>query len=168
MKKLCLIFLCMLYVAEVASVPLKEEKTFKDWSVFSTMRLYTPDTCYALSTPYRTRALTRLRNLPFIVVKYVGGGKFTLSATSGFILSTEYGLIIEIGDRSHRLVGGSNEFTWTSSYLQDRAILEDMLDGEEYLKVRSFSHHNDSVLDYYSLLGLKDALTYMERNCVGS
>lgn len=155
----------MLYIADASPTPLKEEKTFNDWSVFSTTRLYVPDTCYALSTPYRTRALTLLRNLPFMVVKYVGGSKFTLSATSGFILSTEYGLIIEIGDRSHRLVGGSNEFTWTSSYLQDRAILEDMLAGEEFLKVRSFSRHNDSVLDYYSLFGLKDALTYMERNC---
>ena len=165
MKKLFCILFFLLCTYEAASIPLREEATFHDWSVFITTNEHLPNTCYALSTPYRTRALSLLRNLPFLIIKHVEGNNFTLSATSGFLLNPNYGMIIQIGRRSHRLVGGSNEFTWTSSYLQDRSILEDMLSGQEYLKVRSFSRNNDSVLDYYSLIGLSEALTYMEHNC---
>lgn len=151
------------------ALPLEELASFRDWSVFRTNLQYHKNKCYALSTPYKTRALSILRNLPFVIVKYVGGEDFTISATSGFSLDPSYGLVIDINGRDHRLTEGSNSFTWSSSYVQDRAIISDLVeyseDGIQYFKVRSFAESGDSVLDYYSLLGLKESMQYIVRHC---
>lgn len=153
----------------VNTLPLIELATFGDWSVFSTSTSSNEKMCYALSTPYKTRALSILRNLPFVVFKHAGGEDFTISATSGFDLSDQYGLVFEINNRNHRLTEGSNSFTWTSSYIQDRAIIEDLLhtieSGTEYFQIRSYAEVGDSALDYYSILGLPESMRYIVRNC---
>lgn len=178
MKKLHNSFFLVLFAFTVAfglvlpraatALPLTELTTFGDWSIF-TANTSNERVCYALSTPYKTRALSILRNLPFVVVKHVGGEDFTISATSGFNLSDQHGLIFEINNRNHRLTEGSNSFTWTSSYIQDRAIIEDLLDSIEsdmkYFQIRSYAEAGDSVLDYYSILGLPESMRYMVKNC---
>lgn len=170
------LFKALLFVAlfqataiKVSALPLKELATFRDWSVFEATTESRSKMCYALSTPYRTRALSILRNLPFMVVKHVKGEEFTISATSGFSLHSQYGLVLEISGRSHRLTDGSNSFTWASSYIQDRSIISDLLesaeDGAKYFRVRSYAQEGDAVLDYYSLLGLRESMIYISRHC---
>lgn len=166
MRKLLLILTFIFIIPHVAlAVVLKEQKTFKDWSVFSAREKFNKKTCYAIATPYRTRALSILRNLPYFTVKYIGKDAFTLSLTSGFILSPEYGVVLEVNDRAHRIDTGLDAMKWTSSYVQDNAILNDLTSGADYFTIRSFGEDHSMVLDYYSLRGFEDSLKYMMKFC---
>ncbi len=142
-----------------------EMANFKDWSVFKTQYQYDHNYCYALATPYKTRAFKGLRNLPYFIIRHFGQDNFTLSATPGFSMDILKGFILNANNRSHLFSNYSSHFSWTGSYIQDRAILQDILLSKDYFTIRSYNQHDETALDYYSTHGLKDALTFIKQNC---
>ncbi len=165
MKKIFFTIALWLMCCGASAQELRELVTFRDWSVFTTTNQYSANYCYALATPYKTRAFNGLRNLPYFMIRHFGGEQFSLSATPGFGMDVMKGFILNAGNRSHLFSKYSSQFAWTGSHIEDKAILNNMLRSGEYFTIRSYNNHGETALDYYSTRGLSETLRFMAQNC---
>lgn len=161
---LAIIAICILSSKSHAE-QLRKIASFQDWVVFKSTSLYQDPICYAMATPYRTRALDSLRDLPYFAIKQEQSGEFMITTTPGYSLDKRLAIEITVGDKLFNIARRSNEFAWTDSYIQDQTIIDNFIKNHDFFTVRTYSRDNKTALDYYSLHGFKDALSYMKNRC---
>lgn len=163
---IALIVICTLSSNYSYAEQLRKMASFQDWVVFKSTSLYQdPVVCYAMATPYRTRALDSLRDLPYFAIKQEKSGEFMITTTPGYSLDKKLAIEITVGDKLFNLGRRSSEFAWTDSRIQDQTLIDNFLKNNDFFTVRTYSRDNKTALDYYSLHGLKDALSYMKNRC---
>ncbi len=144
---------------------LKLAKTFQDWNVYHQIS-HNSIKCHAIISPYRTKAFEGVRESPYLVISYKGHMQYTISLDSGFVVDQQNGIILKTNNRSYILNAALPRTAWTSSSVQDKAIIEDMIKDSRNFSIRSYNTSDDTALDFYSLNGLALALQYMEKNCL--
>jgi len=160
---LSIFFIVFIYANMAYAEQLRKMAAFEDWVVFKSTNLYQDPICYAIATPYRTRAFDGLRDLPYIAIKQEKSGEFMISATPGFSMNKKLPVEIGVGIKKFDLARRTTEFTWTDSYIQDNTLIENFLQNNDFFTMRTYSKENKTALDYYSLHGLKNALNYMKK-----
>jgi hypothetical protein len=135
-------------------------KSFQDWQVTTS-----PQGCFAISEPKRTRAFYGLRNKPFFAVKYISNNTFTISTSPGFQVAKNKETIININNRSYSLYTGDGNFIWPASESADAFLINALLTSGGYFRVNSYNYQENNAMDYYSTKGLYRALQYMNDHC---
>lgn len=136
-------------------------KVFGEWGMINY-----PSMCFAFNHPYKTRNFEGFRNKPYVLIKYIEKDRFSLNIRPGFKVNQEKSVLLTIGTKTHMLKNLDFYNAITFSADQDIKIINSLLTEADYFKVESFSSSDRTAIDFYSLDGLKDALHYMNHNCV--
>jgi hypothetical protein len=150
---------------EAAPVRLYNKHTFGDWKLYEG-KDEGRKVCYAVSEPYRTRGFYGIKSKSWISITFLGKDKFTVSGNTGFNTLPNSEWILKV-DNNHpiSLQVLPNGSIWSYSSKQDIQILNAMQSGLSNFTVRSYSTSNQTSLDYYSLKGVRKAISYMNQNC---
>ncbi|MFI4983823.1 MAG: hypothetical protein ACHP6I_01345 [Rickettsiales bacterium] len=157
-KTLMLLLICSPAVAE------EQMATFGDWKVLVPV-FSSSKSCYAYTTPFRTKALEGSRDNPYMIITYRGPHMYSLGINAGFPLSGFKGFTLFANNRTHLLDVKIVTNAWTYSSAQDVAIIDDLIRERDFAEVRSYDQKDKTALDYYSVRGLTTVLQYFDKNC---
>ena len=138
----------------------------QDW-VFVKLEKEGKDFCYAMTIPYRTSLYpSSAERHAFMQFTWRGDNQYTLSINSGFILKDKAPVKIEtVNNYSHQLAVASSDTSVTYSSTQDSYIINNLIQIDDYIKVRSIDELDNQAMDYYSMRGFVATLKLMENNC---
>ncbi|RZI47205.1 hypothetical protein EDM53_03105 [Rickettsiales endosymbiont of Peranema trichophorum] len=169
---MCVLFIPVVYADEIPYkqykyVPTYQElqyiETFQDWQVYRDLK--DPYSCYAISVPYRTKGVFRQRNTPFFGVVYRGTDQYSLFVYQGFEVDSHKNSMIQISDRNHMLTTQAKGFASTSSSVQDVELINDIIENQDYLNIRSVDTSSNVSVDFYSLKGFTSAVNFLNTSC---
>lgn len=122
--------------------------------------------CYAFSEPdhsWYSKALDT--RSPYLLMVYKGYQQITFSSHLGFEINKQTPIMLEIDDSDILLDTTPPYSAKTYSSTQDIQILNAIVEGDDYIKVKSFTKYGQYVADYYKVDGILKAINFMEKNC---
>ncbi len=160
------LYLCFISIS-LAQVENKyKTKTFGYWEVLLPLNVKKGNSCHAVSFPLITKSYSGMRDLPYLMISYYNPDMFTISTYAGFIIDKENPLSITANNRTRMLKIARDFYAYTFSSNEDVAIINDMIEDQRMVKVRSYHSTNGVAVDYYSLDGFSKAMKYLEHNCL--
>ena len=124
--------------------------------------------CYAYTTPYRTKAYDGLnRSKPYIVFANKGKNSVSLGVDTGFVIDANQGVTLSVNGEIHLLDVKLNKNAWTYTATQDVSIIDDLIQSDGNVEVRSYDLDGKTAVDYYSLKGILHVLRDLKTNCQG-
>jgi hypothetical protein len=169
--KLCLhlIYLILLsfftqYSLNIASAkPVALMEHYKQWSIYLEFNDDGSILYRAISNPIEMRVYDGIRDNPYIAVTYIHPLMYTISVYPGFIIGKMAPTILNTIQNSYLLRISWNTFAYTYDSQDDVNILNDIISSNTSLiEIRSIDNGGNIAVDYYSTLGLKDAMLYMQ------
>lgn len=143
---------------------LKFIRAFNDWAVYKKIEKY-KTTCYALTPSYRSKSYNGIRDLPFLAVAYKGSRQYSFTIQPGYEINREYGMILKTNGKNFRLNVLRPGYGFTYSSVQDKTLINNILQDGRTLSIRSYDLQANTSLDFYSLRGFSAAMRFLERNC---
>ena len=122
--------------------------------------------CYAFTEHFKRSLLDHPKPKALFVVNYSPQQHFTLSYIPGFIIDTNFLVELKFLNKKIALDNKYQSFAATYSAHQDISIIDLFIKGaEKNFVIKSFREKNQAALDYFSLTGFKQAITYLRSNC---
>jgi hypothetical protein len=123
--------------------------------------------CYAYSIPYRTKLYhSGVERAPFMQIAWHGTSQYTLSINAGYTLDARTPMVIETEQNgSYMLQTAYADTAITYSSTQDSYIIDNLIDMNDYFRVRSMNELGFQAIDYYSLKGFIATMKLMQNNC---
>lgn len=134
-----------------------EESSIGDWKFVQLTQDNHSKYCYIYSEPERSRATAIDHEGRYIVIVN-NGGYATLGVSSNFDLDERKGFVLSANNRDHLLNVTSLSQAQTFTSIQDVAVINDLIQDEDLIRVRSYSVDDKTALDYYSMNGFTNAL----------
>ncbi|CAL7960599.1 conserved exported hypothetical protein [Alphaproteobacteria bacterium] len=151
--------------SEPSSEVMRRVKSFHQWNVFVENVKNGKRICHITSTPLYTKAFRGIRNIPYVVVSYIGPDMYTISAYAGFVLDRKKKCTVSTNRRTYMLQSAREFFAYTYSSSEDVTIINNMIEDNKMLEVRSYDSVGGTALDYYSLSGFIPAMRYVREIC---
>jgi len=122
--------------------------------------------CYAYTTPFRTKAFDGdFRGPAYLILVSKSPKEISVGVNPGFIVDKHKGFTMKVNGRVHLLDLKLSQNSWTSSAFQDVAILDDMIEEDNFIEVRSYDMKDHVALDYYSLKGFPNVYNKLTTSC---
>ncbi len=144
----------------------KQEKTFKDWTVFTVMQ-DGDKVCYMTSTPTKEEGNYKRRGEPYLLVTYRGKGLSEVSVSSGYPYKKGSEVKVKIDQRLSKDLFTSEDtprIAWAKTSDDDKSIVANMKKGFK-LTARGTSQLGTYSEDTYSLSGFTNAHKHMVSLC---
>ncbi len=140
-------------------------KQVGDWKIVAG-KLEGKNFCYAYTTPYRTKAYDgQNRTRPYIILANKGKNSVSLGVDSGFVIDAKQGVTLSANGEIHLLDVKLNKNAWTYTATQDVSIINDLVQSDGNVEIRSYDMDGKAAVDYYSLKGILHVLGDLKTNC---
>ena len=143
----------------------QNQKIFSNWIAHIEQKS-NKKICYAFTEHYKRSLLDQRKPKALFVVNYSPQKHFTLSYLPGFLIDTDFLVKLKFSNKEIALDNKYQTFAATYSAQQDINIIDLFIkEAEENFVIKSFRKKKQAALDYFSLVGFKQAITYLRSNC---
>ncbi|MBS0235874.1 MAG: hypothetical protein JSS50_00885 [Proteobacteria bacterium] len=142
----------------------KKLRTFAEWEVYLEDLGDGEHVCHAVAKPYRSKVFHGIRDNPFTAVTYQHG-TYTFTAYPGFSMDQAIPPVVIVGEKKIPLKVVRDTQALTHSYVVDLSVFNHALANHGNFTVHSYSSHERSAIDVYSLEGLIKANNFMRDHC---
>jgi hypothetical protein len=160
-----LITLLFISTANAKEEPQSKLGQFSSWNILkgtSGGQTY----CYAFSEPYYSLYTTTMSTRsPYLLVVYHGHRQVTFTSHLGFEITDKSKILLEVNDIDILLDSTPPYSGKTYSSAQDIQLLNEIIESNKYVKVKSFTKFGEYVADYYKVDGILKTINFMEKNC---
>lgn len=113
--------------------------------------------CFIYTVAQRTRGKTDLDGRAYIYFKKVGYKSYTFGVLTSAPANKSNGVVLETDQRYWELQHSISQNAWTYSSVQDVDLINELMLGGSYIRVKYFDEGGEGVLEYFSLKGLQAA-----------
>lgn len=160
-------FVILLLISSVNAkeVPQSKLGQFSSWTILKGQSEgYTY--CYAFSEPYYSLYTTSIKaRSPYLLMVYKGHRQITFSSYLGFEVTDKANILLEVNDLGILLDTAPPYSGKTYSSAQDIQLLNEIIESNKYIKIKSFTKFGEYVADYYKVDGIRKTINFMEKNC---
>ena len=159
------IILLLISSAKAKEAPQSKLGQFSSWTILkgqSGEHTY----CYAFSEPYYSLYTTAISTRsPYLLVIYKGHRQVTFSSYLGFEITDKANILLEVNGSDILLDATPPYSGKTYSSAQDIQLLNEIIESNRYIKIKSFTKFGEYVADYYKVNGILKTINFMEKNC---
>lgn len=146
----------------VSALAQTKDKTFKDWTVYTT-NLQGKQTCYVASLAKTSTGNYADRNDAYFLVTKLDNDTFEVSTSSGYEYKVNSDVKVDIGGSKFNMFS-KGELAWAMDSKQDKQMI-DMMVKKSDMNVRGTSLKGTYSVDRYSLSGFGSAYKHMQSLC---
>lgn len=165
-----ILYFCVLFFASIkTSYAGDGDKVDNNLKVGNWNALIEHGICYAKSIPVReVEQESKDRRDASMLVYYLGPDMYTIGVDPGYLIDEKKNFTLTVQDRTFYLnISRDDTYAKTYSSAQDVHIIDAFIKTtDNHFTVRSYNQKGEYSIDYYSLVGLKEALRYLQYACI--
>jgi len=159
---LALVFGFVVMVYSTDGVAQLEDKTFKDWTVYTT-NLQGKTACYIASFPKSKTGNYTKRDDPYFLVTKLNEDTYEVSTSSGYKYKINSKVKVDIEGHKYNMFT-KGELAWANDSEQDKEMIKMMI-KKSNMDIRGTSIKGTYSIDRYSLAGFTAAYNRMKSLC---